>query len=462
MALSEDFVSFFPITSNNTGGTSLAVDSRGGVHAALSAKTAMDGSRPAYYGYCPSACHVPGNWTWTAVGELGLAGGSARVAIDPQDRPRMMWVYEAGISGDPTYVYAECDAACTTAANWQAYGVLAATDIADFTDGTQAGAYFALDPEGRPRFIYRDINAYEEHTGTWYAFCDGDCLEANWYEDRITPSVMSEPSLVIGADGEPSIAMRADGAVWYVETTWWSGARLYNLGLDAAFSLALDAQGRPRLALYTGFYDTDDPDNDLLALATCDEQCVAGENWTLQFMGMPEGWGQYPALVYDDQDRPHLAFAVEDFTSSVYGLAYARCIGDCDTEEASWGLEIVDDVDHVEREFPVPPSGSCTSLWSDVGTRASLALDATGKPYIGYDAVHFQGITCSPAREDLRLARLAVGGLGSVSPTATPETPTPETPTPQTPTPVTPTPVTVTPQPPGQGERVHLPLVRKR
>ena len=417
-AVSDDFHRWFPITNNNTGDVEVVVDSQGRLHGVISAKTSVEVAEntywyPAYYGFCAANCQVPGNWTWTIVGNTGFLGGSARVAVNRQGRPRIMWVYQGTFDDPAIYAYAECDAGCTNAANWNAYAAVGANDFAGFGDGDVAGDYFALDPNGNPRFIYRETDSWTGERGTWYAFCDGDCLDGNWFKTQISPEVMSQPSLEIDSTGEPHIALYAGNAVWYMQTTEFNGGRLWGLGTGNAFSLALDSQDRPRLAMYTGFYESDDPDNELLALSTCDADCNLTENWDLRWLGTERDWGYDVALALDSADRPHLAFSVEDITNSVYGLVYARCTGGCDSEDSQWVFDKVDDGDAVEAENPVPPVGSCTPVWLHVGGRPSLAVDAGGRPYIGYDAVHYQGFPCPRIEEDVRLGRIAVGSAGA-------------------------------------------------
>lgn len=64
-----------------TYGASVAVDARGGVHAAYAIFAgAEEGRRPAVYAYCPGNCGEPANWTATRLGDQVQ---EARVALDP-------------------------------------------------------------------------------------------------------------------------------------------------------------------------------------------------------------------------------------------------------------------------------------------------------------------------------------------------------------------------------------------
>jgi len=54
---------------------------------------------------------------------------------------------------------------------------------------------------------------------------------------------------------------------------------LVNIGSGAAFSFRLDAQNRPRLAFYTGYLGSDNPNNNVLAYAWCNATCTLESNW---------------------------------------------------------------------------------------------------------------------------------------------------------------------------------------
>ena len=245
---------FWAIGDNNTTGASLAVDANGGVHAAMSGFTPLTDTTiyPVYYGYCAADCAGAGSWAWTIVGQVGLGASDVagvRLALDPQGRPRIMWFYLAGpIGDDPGYwEYAECDDNCLENASWTVVDVVTVNPVASPGDGH----YFALDHLGRPRFIYREIDAYAGRTGTYYRYCDADCTEeGTWFERRINTELLYDPSLAFTSTGQPRIAYRTGDQLAYVESSnggqTWSGDLFYTLGSGATFTLRLDAQNRPR------------------------------------------------------------------------------------------------------------------------------------------------------------------------------------------------------------------------
>ncbi|CAG0935029.1 hypothetical protein TFLX_03853 [Thermoflexales bacterium] len=422
------FQRVWPFIGNNTEGASVAVDAAGGVHLGFSAYTAMGGAWPAYYAYCAANCQNAANWTTTIVGDLGTWGGSTRLILDAAGHPRLLWFNETSISGPGVFQYAECNTACTNAANWTRVNAATTSSVAG---SSYFSRYFVLDQQGHPRFIYTDTDA--SHPGTYYAYCDTGCSTSstNWHEVQISSAyLLYEFSLVFDSNNGIHLAYR--DATAYPDTLGygvctsnctnadnWNSITLTDLGSGAAFSLRVDTQRRPRLAFYTGYLGSGNPANNLVEYVWCNTTCLQIANWDSYAVGLPASYGAEVDLALDQQNRPHLAYYVDDVVHSAYGLGYATCTTDCETQSAAWQAQFVETSNELDASDPIPIQSGCSiSSWLEVGHTPVLALDAGGNPRIGYTAQHYQGGTCT-IHSDMRLVRFARAG------NSTPPAPTP-------------------------------------
>jgi hypothetical protein len=411
-------------TNNNTDGASVAVDAAGGVHVGFSAYTSVGGAWPAYYAYCASNCANSASWTTTSVGNLGVWGGYTRLALDAAGHPRLLWYSQTSVSTPGVFQYAECNTACTNSANWAKVTLATASDYPSYS------RYFALDQQGRPRYLYTDTTT--DHTGTYYDYCDANCTSAaQWHEVQINSAfLLYDFSLVFDSTGGAHVAYRDatnyPDNLGYAECTacsnaaGWHSTLLVSMGSGAVFSLRLDAQNRPRLAFYTGYLGSGDPNNDLLEYVWCNATCIQEANWYNYALGLPANYGAEMDLALDQQGHPHVAYYVDNASTS-YGLGYAVCTANCETNTAAWQSQFVETSDNLDASDPIPVKSGCSiSSWLEVGLTPSLTLDAAGNPRIGYTAKHYQGGTCTIS-EDIRLVRFALAG------STTPPVPTPPT-----------------------------------
>lgn len=411
------FKSLWPITSNNTDGASIAVDYKGGVHLAFAAYTAVNGTYPAYYAYCPANCDILTNWTITTVQNIGVYGGGIRLEVNAAGQPRMLWYQQLSVSGNGVYQYGQCDSICTSSAKW--------TIISLYDDAVGPGStrYFALNHLGSPRFLYTDTDVVNDHEGTFYAYCDANCTSAaNWREAQISTAYLRyDFSLAFAPSGAARLVFRAagmDDTIRYAECSIncqlannWSEVDIVDvLGAYGAFSLDLDTQGRPRLAYYSGYIDSTNPGNDKLRYGWCNSNCSQRANWAFNTVGLPLNYGKYVELAVDSQNRLHLAYYVEDLAQSIYGLGYTVCNSNCTTATPAWEDVFVETDSTLQAISPIAAKPGCSvSAWLDVGKDPSLAVDALGQPRIGFTAIHYQGGTCA-IREDIRLVRYGQSG----------------------------------------------------
>lgn len=383
---------------------SIAIDPAGGLHAVYAS---FANGRRATYAYCAAGCARASNWTAITLGDIGLLGGYLRLDLDSEGRPRIMWYNNTGLS-DGRYVYAACDQSCAGAANWTVLPLITTSSSPGYNS-----RYFALDAQGRPRFIYDNIG--NNRTGTFLGFCNMTCLSLdNWYGSKIDDTYLfSDYSLAFDAAGRPRLALKdARGSqpmLVYFECDAdctngdnWIGSGLYQLESGYAFRLRLDSYGRPRIALYAGSTGSGQ-----LFYAWCNVGCKNGINWDRRSLGLPEAYGGAVDLALDSHDRPRLAYhaterAVKD------RLGYSWCNVNCESAGSVWQIRVVETDDELDVRAPIPPAPGCSlSFWTEMGWHPSLALDPLDNPRMGYTAVHSQGGAC-PVHDDIRLVRLAL------------------------------------------------------
>ncbi len=402
----------------------IAVDPAGGVHIAFTPQSANQNNptRPAYYAYCASNCTSAAAFTLLPLGE-GV--DYASLALNPAGRPRLL--LRRPVQSTFVFQYWQCDGNCLDPAQWRSEDV-------GYTNARPVGWVepfihsFALDNVGRPRFVYYDNGAsYEDpHWGVFYAYCDSDCTTAaNWFETRLLDdSHASDLDLAFGQAGGPRLVYSTYDSenlaqqIAYAgcdescqSAANWSGIVLADTASAsvtyfAAFDLAVNSAGRPRLALYTGTGVGGSLAANSLYYLTCDaDQCAQDQDWSALRLELPQTQGEEGvALALDGLGRPRIAYHAPP--AAGFGLFYAWCNADCATATQGWQAQKMEASEEVNAELPIPPWPGCSfpqcnppippctlSFW-DSGVRPALALDTAGNPRIAYDANHEQGGGC--------------------------------------------------------------------
>lgn len=402
------------------------VDAAGGVHVVFTPQSATPENplRPAYYAYCPANCANAAAFTTLSLGD-GV--DFAALALDPAGRPRLLLRLPAQSDALYVFQYWLCDLDCANPAQWSGGSI-------GYAYRRQVGWVesfihsFALDHQGRPRFVYYDSgeNVDDPHQGVFYATCDANCAAASsWYETRLlADSQATEFALTFSPDDQPRLAFTTYDSetmanlVVYAECHQtcgaadnWAGLALVataSSGVShwANFSLAVDDGGRPRLALYTGTGSGGSlSPNTLYYLGCAAGDCAQAANWTAVDPGFPPTHGEEGvSLALDSQNRPRIAYHAP--MAAGLGLYYAWCNGNCETAASGWQTQEVEPSEEVNAELPIPPWPGCpfpacnppvppcTMASWDTGLRPSLALDRQGRPRIAYDANHEQGGAC--------------------------------------------------------------------
>ncbi len=376
---------------------SIAVDAAGGQHTAYVHYAGGEGgAMPVYYAYCPAAMACDDATAWQRV-TIGTNETFVQLALTPEGRPRVLMHHETLATpwggGETTYRYAECDADCTTESGWHSVQVLQNAYGGSTTSADYAPHSFALDPQGRPRFVHQQALG---SVAAYYVGCDAACTDATqWWQRRLPldhfGDGLKRSAFTISADGAAHLlttvflTLTTEALVYLscpatctTPADWQVSAPLLDIsGNDThrTWTLAADALGRPRFVLTY---------SNTTAYAWCDADCDEGANWYAQQLTFGARPIRYPALRLDAQSRPRLAFQEMEHT----GLGYAWCTGACETDAADWRYGLAEDDDLLDQQMPIAPLGGCTpGAWYG-GYRPALALDAQGNPYLAYDAEH--------------------------------------------------------------------------
>ena len=389
--------SFFVARDGKTFSANAKVDANGGMHMAFAVFASVGDNPPLVYAYCPgpaAVCATDAGWKGVALSDTV---GEVQLQLTPDGKPRLLVQrYSTELSHDQ-YVYGECDSNCTAASQWQ-FTTLVTIGGTDVFGKDNPQHSFALDPWGRPRFVFTNGYGAGWTPGVYYAYCDEGCNDANnWYATQIEEGPQNRslefdfPALTFTSDGRPriianmSFSGEAQG-VRYLECdtncgdlSGWASVALYPRGggVSASWDLVLDPFDRPRVAFYQA--STNDGSGDRLFYASCNSDCVSAASWQRTPIGLPQEAGQNADLELDAQGRPRIAY--EGLLGN--GLGYSWCNSGCESA-AGWQHTIVESAAKLQADFPVVNPVTCDpSFWTDA--IPSLTLDAAGNPRIAYD-----------------------------------------------------------------------------
>ncbi len=389
----------------------IEVDGAGNLHAVYMVYAGANGASDVYYAFCPvsrlAACDNP--QTWQRV-KIGADTPFLQLELTPGGQPRVL-LYDEDIdvivAGATHYFYAECDAGCLSAAAWRSTklwdttngGILHAQDFSPHT--------FALDAQGRPRFIYFAGHDYDTNTDPYYfTGCDADCTTpANWWKRRMpaqtyhaTADDFERSTLVLTRAGQPRILTTAfsGGDSWlsYIacegactsDSDWKFSEMLVKLvadgycggsPVDCYWSMDLDAQDRPRIVAAA--------QSSSLFYGWCDGDCLKQASWDGSRLTIDNAKSSYPFLKLDATGHPRIA--VQGWGSGMQGLAYVWCTSDCESTSTydGWNAEVVDFAARIQTDFTIPPPSGCQVGDWITGFRPSLALDRNGNPRLMHD-----------------------------------------------------------------------------
>jgi hypothetical protein len=394
---------FFALDDWLTYSAGTAVDAAGGVHLTmfLSDERHQDQplNQPALYSYCPgpaASCADPARWSDPVL--FGERVNEVQVAVSRDGKPRLL-VRRSG-SRFNEYDYYACDADCTRPAGWS--GLTVAEDAGGDLNGFALGNhYFALDGQDRPRFAYGNGWGNGQPNGIYYASCDAaDCTQpGSWQRtrafvgpDNVTTSGEAaslvfdgaRPHMVINryVSGLPAGLLYLTCEAGCDETAGWRSAEIAPPGNRAwaSWDLALDAAGRPRLALFEPA-GIDIAVGGALYYLACDEaDCARPDAWRRTLAA--SGEGRNADLSVDAQGRAHMVYDAGQ--RGVVGELW--CDADCDNA-ASWRRRILETNEALMAELTPASPLSCSQqevAWLDALPSATVA--PTGELVVAYDA----------------------------------------------------------------------------
>jgi hypothetical protein len=149
----------------------IAVDAAGGVHAVYAANAPdSQGRRPAYYAYCASDCSSTGRF-----GTIALSDGldDAQIQLTAAGKPRILLATQLSSVSTIAHEYWSCDSNCLQSAGWS-HAVVAEAGTPFFPSNSESTQSFALDPQGRPHFVFpsNDMGSGVALSGSYLASCD--------------------------------------------------------------------------------------------------------------------------------------------------------------------------------------------------------------------------------------------------------------------------------------------------
>ncbi|EYD75245.1 hypothetical protein Rumeso_03156 [Rubellimicrobium mesophilum DSM 19309] len=396
-----------------TGSSDVAIDPSGVVHAAYVHYEPTAEGAAAVYASCAGeagACATSGPWSLV---ELMPAAHDVQVAVTPEGQPRLLIVTDSvGQPGGLDYSYAECDDACSVAANWRISLIATSWDAMGmaFATDTMPQRSFVLDAQGHPRFIYSDRNYSIEpdHYGTFYMSCDTGCTDpGNWTETDLArhsdydTEIFDAPALALTADGRPRVVARVfalpgpgeeEGkeGLYYLacesnctETPSWTRTWMIDAGggtyPSPTWDLQIDGQGRPRVAFFAGDgMEQEDLSHSLIYL-WCDEaDCLADSAWNGSVIAN-ESIGEGASLALDAEGRPRMAFL-----NASSELGYAWCDEACETPDGVWDAVFVEGQSDLTGVRPTALPFTCDGeLWNGLAPQLTLLPD--GAPMVTYD-----------------------------------------------------------------------------
>jgi hypothetical protein len=396
-----------------TSDANVAVDNAGGTHLAFYYYESTFDDRPtgAVYAYCPSQCEQGDRWQQV---QLTERVNEVQLALNPAGKPRLLISIDSEVYiPGKDYLFAECDANCTTAGSWTLTLIASSGNMTGFElqDDELPQRSFALDPAGRPRFVYVDNN--NTHRGVFYLFCDSQCANrTQWQEVQINTVVQQPqyrdenfyyPSLAFTPDGKPRLTSAhfdalddSNGLVYIAcdtncgETANWKKVIIAQRGggAEPSADIEVDADGRPRIAFYQEALL--DNQGKRLFYLWCNDNCLEAANWQQRDLGLASFDGQEPDLELDANGHPRIAYAAWNNG----GLGYAWCDAQCDTANATWENKIIETRTELQQAWDVPfPLDHCDAgMWNSltptldlVGGHAHVAYDATFHARCYYD-----------------------------------------------------------------------------
>lgn len=391
----------FPLGDPRSSSADLALDAAGNLHTTIVAYEPASAEPPVYYGFCAASndCLNPANWQLTIVAR---GAEQAEIQVTAAGQPRLIFrklLEESGLRHP--YFYAECNSTCGDTNQW-AVTTIGGTSAIEAIDWELPQRGFALDRQGRPRFIYYTGTPGDSNKGMFYLSCDQQCSQPEqWQQTTISllsttgDEIYHDPVLVFTSQNQPRILsyMTADqSGIYYIgcdqechEASNWQRTLIAERGFGplAAWDLELTSTDQPRAAIYVERFPNGS--GDLLLYGWCQSNCFEGDNWSGGPIGLAQNDGETPDLALDSQDRPRIAYRSTGAADTT-GLGYLWCNRICESSEAIWNQELLEPSNTLDQRFPIALPPACEQGTWSAGYQPNLVLDSQGNPRIASEA----------------------------------------------------------------------------
>lgn len=396
---------FFVLDDWLTYNAASAIDAKGGMHLAFYASDEGHQGEPrnqaAYYTYCgagTAACADPS--AWSALVQIDTLVNEVQVAATSDGRPRLL-IRRNGSRGYE-YDYWACEQGCTDGQSWSGLLVTEAAGV-EQSNTRFPQRSFALDSQGRPRFVWSNGWGNRRSHGLYYAWCDAaDCAQPDTWQHLVLATrddkttTADYASLVFNGD-KPRLVTRINYSGLPVETRYYECDRDCSYRYDwdysvlrhpegkqwANWDLALDANGKPRVALYEPA-GVDITVGGRLFYAWCDTNCHSADA-PFQMAQVAGGEGQSVDLAFDANGRAHMVYDAGQ--RGILGELW--CDASCTSADA-WQRRILETSEQLTQELAPASPLTCDQqerVWFDAIPQ--VAFDAQGKLVVAYDATNY-------------------------------------------------------------------------
>lgn len=396
---------FFALSDWLTYNAATFVDAQGRTHMAFysSDEGHADAPRnnPAYYTACPAGVNCSNPANWQPLVAMDDQVNEVQVAATSDGRPRLL-VRRNGSRGYE-YNYWACDSTCQDGQNWGGLLVTEAAGV-EVNSARMPQRSFALDSQDRPRFVWSNGWGNRRSHGLYYAFCDAaECLQPDsWQHLQLavrdsSTTTADYASLVFDGDS-PRLVTRINYSGLPVETRYYQCNRECDLRYNwdfsvlphpdgnqqwASWDLALDTQGRPRVALFASAA-IDIAVGGKLFYAWCDSDCTSAD-YPFQLTQVASGEGQGVDLARGPDGRMHM----------VYDAGQRGVLGElwCDAgcgEASAWQRRILRTSEQLDQDLSPASPLTCSQqerAWFDATPQATFS--ANGDLIVAYDATNY-------------------------------------------------------------------------
>ena len=385
----------------------LFTDDSGTSHVLYTGLTGTDDAvAPVRYGQCKAACHRASSWRFVTLGEAGLFGGSARLAVSPAGAAHVVWTYGESLSSGTTLRYAACASGCADSASWHARDI--ASDSSALALESPPGRPIALDSTGLAHLVFNNATS-----GLAYAFCSSDCATTGaWTFIQLTSAAATAAALVVqsgktyllyASSENDALVYRTCAADCSADPSAWTPDEPLLAGVPP-IDLRLTKSSHPRIVYNQGSAATEADYKPIYAI--CDgASCLDAGAWSAVILGEAFDGNEGLSLALRPDDRPIIAYN----RSSGSALAVAACQTACDDlATATWSEANADSPEQLQILTPaVLPacSGSLQpkAFWYPAD-HVSLVATATQVSAV-YDAYILQQCGMGTVSEALRLIR---------------------------------------------------------